>query len=390
MARILPDILRAYEAYIKPSDAAYIFHLWTAIGTIAGAAQRKIFMHTAHYDVLSNLYILLVSPPGRGKKTTALRTGKNILKQVEPKVNFATESSSPEGLIKLFTKIQNPAHQSLTLYSSELGTLMSTNASGMVDFLNDIYDGNPDWSRQTVAHDLQAITRPWLNLMAATTPKWLGDNLGLIAVEGGLVARLIIPYSEARILNNPFPEDTPELKEIRDAVIQDLSHVATLEFEFEFQGGRKGDARLWYDGWYQDERRFPEIADPRTASYYDRKHIHLLKVAMALSLSYKDDPEITLGDLQAALKLLDKTEPGMRKALSAVGKNEYATEMMYLQMQIRSKGFMSLRDIVIENLHAFKDRRKLDEALGQLLTMQKIRQKGTGFEWVGVAEAAEG
>lgn len=384
--RVLPDLLRAYAEFTSKSDSPQVFHLWIALGTVAGAAQRKVFGHTLYFDVHTNLYVILTSPPGRSKKGAALRVGKNFLKRVTPPVNFATESASPEGLVKLFTKINNPAHQSMSLYSMELGTLMSTRPGEMVDMLTDIYDGNPDWDRQTVAHDKQAITRPWLNLMAGTTPKWLGDKLGLIALEGGLVARCIFPYSEERLLNNPWPKQTTEFDTLGAAIVNDLCHIATLEGEFDFDGGETGDAYGWYDAWYRNEGgRFPKFDDPRTASYYDRKHIHLLKVAMALSLTYKDELLWTLQDLQRALRLLDTTEPGMHKALGAAGKNILAVETLRIGQHIRSKGSATYKEIFIATFHDLPEGKKsLDRALDELQTMGRVKKNGNMiYEWIG-------
>lgn len=407
MPRKLGNLLNAYGEFTAESDSPQVFHVWGALVAIAGAAQRKIFMHTKYFDVHTNLYVILVSPPGRAKKGAALRASKNFLKAVEPKVNFATESSSPEGIVKLLEKISNPAHQSLSLYSMEMGTLMSTRPAEMVDFLTDIYDGNPDWERQTMAHDRQTITRPWLNIMSGTTPKWLGDKLGLIALEGGLVARCIFPYSEERLLENAWPEPTPESDVIGQAIIEDLSHIATLDGEFHWpgeRGWRHSDTFRAYDAWYQDKpnmakalpedvqeaiwpkgwkSRFPMMDDPRTASYYDRKHIHLLKVAMALSLSYKDELVLTLDDIVRAKTLLDRTEPGMHKALGSAGKNPLAAETLRLAAQIANRQRISYRELLISNYHDL-GKKNLDEALDHLRAMGRIKQDGMNYSWQGV------
>jgi hypothetical protein len=386
MARQLKDLLAAYAQYTSKSDSPQVFHLWMALGTIAGVAQRKIFMHAQYFDVHTNLYVVLVSPPGRARKGAALRTAKNFLKRVEPKVNFATESSSPEGLIKLFTKINNPVHQSLSIFSMELGTLMSTRPAEMVDFVTDIYDCNPDWDRQTIAHDRQSISRPWLSLYAGTTPKWLGDKLGLIALEGGLVARTIFPYSEDRLLENSWPAPSVAMEALGDQIVADLSHVSRLEGEFIFDGGiPDGSAFRWYDKWYRDPGRFPRIEDPRTITYFDRKHIHLLKVAMALSLSYKDDLVLTVEDLERAKVLLDRTEPGMSRALGAAGKNLLAVETVRIAQQIRQLGVVTYRELLIKNFHD-TGKKNFDLILEDLYAMGRIAKDGNYLKWNGKEE----
>lgn len=383
MARRLKDLLKAYSEYTKESDSPEVFHLWVSLGTIAGAAQRKIFMRAKTFYVHSNMYVVLVSPPGRGHKGAALNTGKNFLRGVES-INFASESGSFEAMATAMSKITNPAHQSLTLFSMELGTLMSTNAGTMITFLTDIYDGNADWSRNTMANSLQLIKKPWLNIMAGTTPKWLGENIGLIALEGGLTARCIFPYSEARLLNNPWPDSDDYDEGLFQAITNDLAHIATLEGEFRWEGGKHGPARTFYDGWYRDAARFPPLDDPRTSTYYDRKHIHILKVAMALSLSYKDELVLTEEDIRRALALLDATEPGMKKALSSAGKNEWATDALRVLAQIRVKGQVSYRDLLVANFHNL-GKKNLDSILEELRVSGRIRYDGAAWVAAGVA-----
>lgn len=365
--RQLPDIMDAYAEYVADSESPEVFHMWVCIGTIAGAAQRKILMSTAYFDIHTNLYIILVSPPGVGKKTTALRIGKNMLKNVKPEVNFATEATSAGALIKAMSEISSVAHQSMTLFSSELGTLLANDAVSMVDFLTDIYDGNPDWHKQTLKRGSEKISHPWLNLLAGTTPQWLGDNLSSTAVEGGLVSRSIYPFSAELILRSSFPEETPRQTELRRQITNDLSRIATLEGTFRFDP----EARRFYDTWYLDKSRYPKLMDSRTAGYYSRKHIHVLKVAMALSLSYKDDLVLLKKDIEQARRLLDGTEVGMKQAFSAVGKNEYATDLERVLSQIRTKRSVSYGELLGANYNNL-GKRGLDIIIDELRYMGVI------------------
>lgn len=382
MPRVLQNWLGGYAEYTSESDSPEIFHVWCALGTVAGAAQRKIYMHTPHFDVHSNMYLALVSPPGRGKKTSALRAGKSLLRDVEPQVNFVSESGSMEGLVGTMSQITNPIHQSMTLYSMELGSIMATNPIQMVDFLTDIYDGNPDWSRQTVKHQLQTISRPWLNIMCGTTPKWLSERLGLLALEGGLIARTLLIYNDELKLDNPWPDDTPDKFLLKKELVNDLSHIATLSGEVKWAGGKDGDAYKRYDAWYRDRSRYPAISDSRTAGYYDRKHIHLLKIAMLISVSERDDLTVDIVDLERGFRLLDGIEAGMRLALNAVGRNERSGEAQAILAQLRVKGSMQYGELLAENFHNLKDGKQgLDRALEELRVMGDIKLEGSTVTW---------
>lgn len=364
MPRQLPDILKAYADYTSDSESPQIFHIWVALGTIAGAAQRKISMPASHFTVYTNMYIILVSPPGIGKKSTALRVGKNFLKGIQPKANFLTGSISAGKLIQRMSQISNPAHQSMTAYASELGTFLGIDPVNMVDFMTDIYDCEPDWDKQTLARDLEKLEHPWLNFMTGTTPQWLGENASATFVEGGFAARSIYPFSDENIVKEPFPEETPLQRELRPKIWNDLSVIATLDGTFKFSPSAKD----FYYNWYLDKKRFPAMMDHRLAGYYTRKHIHVLKVAMALSLSYKDELILDKEDIQRAITLLDGSEPGMRHAFSAVGKNEYATDLERVRAQIISRGRVTYSELLAANYHNL-GKRGLDNILEELRYM---------------------
>ncbi len=292
-------------------------------------------MEMDYYKVHSNQYIILVSPPGRSRKSTALRIGKNMLKGLVDygvESHFSTQASSVAALVQQFTKIQNKEHQSLTSFSSELGSLLGTKPAEMNDFLTDIYDCEPDWDKQTVARGLEKITAPWFNLLAATTPTWLGDNLPKTAVEGGFAARCVFVFEDTR-LRVAFPALTDEQRKIRKYLLHDLAMISKLHGQFSLSA----DARAYYQNWYDNEADKTEILNSKLVSYYDRKHVHVLKVAMSLSMAANDSMIIEQRDIESAKQVLEMVEPGMYKAFSAVGKNPNAVAMQNILGQLKKR-----------------------------------------------------
>jgi len=372
--RKLKNWLLSYGEYTSENEAPNSFHLWVGLGTIAGAARRRIMLQSAYFDVLTNLYVILVAPPGTARKTTALRIGQGIIKKV-PHIHFTTRAGSTAALIEQLASLPEKEHQSITAYSHELGTLFSTDAEAMTDFLTDIYDGNPDWDKQTRSKGLEKIPRPWLNMLGATTPKWLGDYLSETALEGGFVARCIFVYEDQRKLANPFPEINPAMLELKEKLVNDLTYISTLTGEFSFSD----EAKQFYRDWYLDTSRFDPAADNRTSGYYERKHIHVLKVAMALSLADKDELVLTKTDIEMALALLKQVEPGMSSAFSAVGKNTYATDLERIARQVHLAGDVGLSEANIHrsNYHAV-DRRTLVDIVSQLIAMGRIKLAKNG------------
>lgn len=369
--RKLRNWLQSYGDYTADNEAPESFHLWVGLGTIVGASRRNTYIQMQHFDVLSNMSIVLVAPPGTARKTTALKIGRNLLKEV-PGIHFTTKASSPAALIQQFASLPEKDQQSLTCISYELGTFFSQNAAEMVDLATDLWDGNPDWDKQTIARGVEKITKPWFNFQAGTTPQWLGDYLTATAVEGGWVARSLFIFEDRRKLANPIPRPRPELRTLRKDLINDLVQISTLHGEFAFSA----EAERVYTEWYLDESRFPKYIDSRVSGYYERKHSHVLKTAMALALAERDELILEAVDINAALQLLKQIEPGYHRSFSAVGKNIHATDTERILSQVFASGEAGLPKsaIVAKNYHAMP-MRDLEDAITQLEIMQVIRKR---------------
>lgn len=334
--------------------------------------QRKLYMDAGYFQVHSNMYVVLVAPPGRSRKTTALMIGKRVLKSVldyGQEINFSTQASSVAALVKQMAAIQNKDHQSLTAISLELGSLLGSKSTEMVDFLVDIFDCNPDWDKQTVSRGMEKIENPWLNLIAATTTQWMGDNMSSTIVEGGFVGRTIFVFADVR-KRIAFPELTDEQKKLRVALAHDLAHIASLKGQFTFDPAAREAFRYWYEEVREDELNL----DPRLAGYYERKHIYVLKLAMCLRIAEKDSLILQEMDIATALDYLRLTEPGMHRAFSAVGKNIHSTELMRIKEQIeRSTKGMTFKQVLAANIHS-ADMQTIEGLLGSLVHMGEIIQ----------------
>jgi hypothetical protein len=381
------DFLAAFLDLTAKLESPLGYLQWSGLATVAGASQRKIYMESTAFFAFTNMYIVLVGPPG-SKKSTAIRAGRKLLKKI-PTINMSGDAPSVVGLMKDFADIPQKDHQSLNAFISEFSSLFENATETMTGFLTAIYDGDPDYTKRTRVGGKEHIPFPWLNMIAGTTPTWLGDNLQKSAVEGGLVARTLYIFSDEIILQSPFPRYNAKLRQLEEYLIHDLAHIANLQGEFEFEGGEGdtdgsggGEAWRWYFEWYMDRARFPRVSDNRTAGYYVRKPIHLLKVAMSISLSKGDSLRLSLEDLQIALAFLDRIEPGMSRAFSAVGGNVYATEIERVERILRQAGVdgLSYADLVAATYHNM-EQRQLDATLTTLRTMGRIAgQNSLGYK----------
>lgn len=382
MPRQLDDWLYAYEQFTRGTESPDSFHLWTGIATIAAAAQRKIYLEYGHNTVHSNFFLVLVGPSGGPRKSSAMNVGRRLLKRLDEygiKIHMAPKKATSAALISRMSLIKDAPHQSITAFASELGTLLGANSTDITDILTDLWDCDPDFDKDTVSRGAEKITAPWINVIGATTPTWLGENLPKTAAEGGFVSRGLYVYAEDKPRRVARPIITDEQHEIGRLLVADLAEISRLEgpFQFSESGG------TYFDEWYNDASNFRPKYGNRMETYYERKHIHVLKTAMALSLSSGDSLLLEPAQLSTAIDLVEDLERTMALSFQGVGKNPLSMEQQQIKNQIAKAGTFGLpyKVLIGSNIHRIK-KPEIDEILSTLLIIGEIGRDDNGAYFV--------
>lgn len=368
-SRSLPNWIEAYLAYTASNEAPEEFHLWMALTTIAGVLRRNVSFDMGYFTVYPNLFTVLVSPPGRCKKSTAMRISREFLRKVDG-INFTSDSISRERLIQDLSQCLKDDQSPMTAYSSEFASLLTTSGMDMVVFLTDIYDSPSEWSHKTKMGGTQKIIAPYLNLAGGTTPDWIARSLPLDTVGIGLTSRVLFVYQDTPRIRPWRPKLTTEQIKLGELLAYDLRLISTLQGQFEFTV----DAEHLYDEWYKARLDNPNTSgDPRLNGYFERKPVHVLKVAMIIAASRHDNLQITVEDLGLAWGLLEKTEARMPKVFAAVGKNALAFDLVQIIDAVAAGGAQGIteRELMQRFVHNVR-REEMAEILATLIQMDRI------------------
>jgi DNA replicative helicase MCM subunit Mcm2 (Cdc46/Mcm family) len=273
--------------------------------------ERKVFIKAFKRLLYPNLYVLLVGGPGVGK-TDAIRGAFEFWDTI-PQIHQAPSNVSRASLVDSLAKAERALllpnelikFNHLNVASDELGVFLSQYESSFMSTLNKLYDGTIyTEEKRSMKNDIK-IEKPLLNLIAGTTPAWLGGNLPETAWAEGFSSRLLLVYSGERIKIDPFAGDA------RDAILfdklqGDFKTIHNLIGKLEWAP----DVVEAFKAWYMLD--CPPIPDhPKLEHYLPRRHIHFLKLCIIQSVSRSNDLVIRMVDYQAAMEMLLITEGTM-------------------------------------------------------------------------------
>lgn len=381
MPRLLKDWLPAFMAYTEGMEAPRIMHFWAGVSAIAGALRRKVWIDMKRFKWYPSFYITFVADPGIVSKTTTMDLSMDLLRKV-PEITFGPDAVTWQALAGEFVKA-NTSFQfegayhpmsPLTLASGEWGNLVDPMNKDMINFLITMWDGRSTFDKVTKGSGNDAIECPWINMIACTTPHWIADNMPAAAVGGGFTSRCIFVFAEAKEKLVALPDEnvSKDYDERQAALIADLEHISlNLVGPYHIPE----EARIWIRAWYEIlwENKKEDLDDEQFKGYRARKQTHMMKLAMVMAASRKDELVIDLEDFVAADKFLRLAEKDMQKVFSRIGRTEESLQAERLINFIRIHGKVSYAK-ALEHVHRyFPDAREFEGILGGIIKMGAAR-----------------
>lgn len=331
-ARKHPDWIKAYLEHTKMSEAPSKFHYWTAVATIAGALERKVWIDQGFFEWLPNFYIIFVSPPGIVSKSTTASIGMSLLSRL-PSVRFGPQSLTWQALTKSMSdnvrSIELPGDvvmpmSAVTIAASELGSLIDMKDRAMIDVLVDLWDGKKGaWQRATKTAGEDKILNPFINIIGCTTPAWISDNFGKYTLGGGFTSRTIFVYACEKRRLEAYPGSVvgSGFQERISDLVHDLERINTLCGEYKLTEEAMVWGREWYEKVYAQYRNIDPY-DSGATSFVARKQTHLHKLGMVIAAARRDKLVIEAEDLHHADLAIQSVEMDLPEVFGRIAERD--------------------------------------------------------------------
>jgi len=337
MRQIKDSLIDEYLRYTAGQESPELFHVWVMLVMIASVLERDVYLNRAYYKIFPNLYVILVAGTAKCHKSVSINMGVNgVLPELDDPPKVFAQKITNERLIQFLSnqaevesdvvedRVQFTA--SGLIAATELSTFLGRTAmdSGIITTLTDLYDSPDEWRYETKTAGTNVLQNTCINMIGASTGKWLRTAIPSEAVGGGFISRSIFVYQDQPKRLIPFPEDEiPEdISTIRERIINDLNHINQLEGEMKLTP----EAKHWYTEWYEKDAE--RTAQHHESNFFTRWSESILKVAMLLSVSERDDLVITVPDFKKADLILEQVRASISPVIDTmtIEDSEMATQ----------------------------------------------------------------
>jgi hypothetical protein len=270
-------------------------------------------------------------------------------------------------------------HSSLTIYSQELTVFLGYDNKQLIGDLTDWYDCRDHWTYDTKHQGQDAIVNIWVNLFGATTPSLLQTTLPPDAISGGLTSRMIFVYAPRKGKVEPRPTYRDEMYAM---LSHDLEQISMISGTYKLSNA----CVELYEAWYVHEDSNPPFDDERLSGYLERRSNHVLKLAMIIGASERNDLVLEPRHFERAKAILTGAEEHMLQVFKGIGKSNIAALVARMQSIVAAKGTISYAELVNRFLHD-ADNWHIDKALLQMTSAGMIKQVHEGqrvlIKWTG-------
>lgn len=335
-----------YLDYTAKQESPEVFNYWVGVTTIASVLQKRVWIDRGDDGIVyykshpGSFYTMLVSPPGIGHKSTAIRLGFQLMKSVG--VKYVKDKGSTEDIIRKVGNIgamsagpgntisNQPPDAIATIISPELSNLISKAkyAEQLTSFLIQAFDNEPTFEFNVGSNPV-TLYNPTVTGLFGTNPEAIAKSLPSQAQEDGFLSRVIIVYynkstaDKSKIPNSLMgiykeakdQEYIEERKKLKEKLVSGLIEIKKLSGRVTFTPKAVDFVDHWYTKWSQTPFHY-------VSGYESRRLDYMLKIATIIRAARHYDITIDLPDIEEADLRLREVEPKFQFALAFVGQSE--------------------------------------------------------------------
>ena len=386
-----------YLDYVGQTEAPIFYHRWSCLSMVGAYLGRQFSFSHGHFNLHTNLYVMLIGDPGT-RKSTAIKLAKKILIQAGYETISADKTSKEKFMLDLAGEVEelpgggknknqlvdtllddnygwegledeNAAHE-MYIACDEFNDFIGLGNLEFVSLLGNLWDFDGVFKNRIKTGKSVSINNPTVSILGGNTATSFANAFPPETLGQGFFSRLLLIHGESTGKLITFPKMPP--MEATAEMVTALQKIKTI---CTGKATLTPEAEEAIDGIYKS---YKPLEDQRFKFYASRRLTHLLKLTLIIAATHYSK-EITKDHVIEANTILTHTETYMSKALGEFGRAR-GSDITHKIMSILSSATMPMS---ISDLwpHLASDLDKLSDLGAQvhkLLAADKIQNVGSG------------
>jgi DNA-binding transcriptional ArsR family regulator len=301
-------------------EAPQPYWFWSALASIS-AVSKNFYLDRFAYKLYPNIYVLLVGKSAN-RKGPPVSLASSIVEECSY-TRVVSGMNTIQSVIEVVAKAKTLENGNMItdgscfLISDEQSNIISDDPQAQT-LLTQLYDTgyHKKFEKSTVSGGSIKIKQPYFVMLGATAPSHLPEYIQSRSVTGGYIGRTMIVNADKRALLNSLMEK-PKVGLDPGKLVKRLKEIIALSKKPEDgQFLISDEGKKIYDEWYYPYNNNIEagtvVDDTGTSG---RLGDHVLKIAMLLALSYKNELLLSGEDITLAIETCTQSTTSARKIM---------------------------------------------------------------------------
>ncbi len=378
------SFLQNYLSYVGDTEAPIFYHRWAAISMVGAYLGRQYSFSLGHFELYTNMYIMLIGDPGT-RKSTAIKIAKKIITAAgydkissdkTSKEKFMLDLAGIEGDGKTTSNTKQSVNDILDsnlwgndetigedsemyIACDEFNDFIGLGNIEFISLLGNFWDYNGVFKNRIKNGPSVNILNPTISILGGNTSTSFANAFPPDTLGQGFFSRLLLIHGESTGKRITFPE-----LPTGDETSKIINALQRIKITCQGQAVLSPESKLLLNKIYLTTT---PMQDVRFISYSNRRFTHLLKLCLIISACHYSTT-IETWHVVEANTLLTHTENLMPKALGSFGKarNSDITHKIMAVLNNSTKA-LGIKDLWP---HLISDLEKVDDLVNQLRNLQ--------------------
>jgi hypothetical protein len=374
------SFLQDYKIVSSDNQSPAIYHQWAAMNLLAGVTGRKVWVDQSKFQIYTNMYIFLVGAAGI-TKSFAKDMAQAMLSSFAKEIPMSSDSMTKQSLSQFMGEKDSPCklaymvpgdveprfYRHLNLFCDELINFLNAGEpTQMIPFLTEAYRAHEVGTKtKNQGHDI--VTNPYINILGCLTTETMMSLKKANLIDTGFTRRCVFAYSR-----NPGPpvailETSKAQKDAWVRCVDALGRIQKMAGPFKWE-----EIHGVYTAWY-DENYYRTVNESSMVmqNWFRTKPEYLLKVAMLIALSEREELRLSKADFEAAREYLDPVDESLRLLFSSSGPNPMSQLSADVERKIKENPLITYKTLLV-SFYSQLQAKQLDEILTDLEQMEKV------------------
>jgi len=322
--------LEWYSQYTAKTESPLSYHVFCSLCILGAACGRRLWKPKGFFNIYPNYCVLLIGPPARVAKTSAIEVAKGFIENA-CLCPIMADKPTPEAICQAVK--ETGGHQFVFAPEASVFFGRQKYNEGLTTLMLRLLDSPAKFEIRTMGRGSEIVENIAFTVLGGSTLSLLATATPDAVTSSGFLSRFVIVVENDS--EREFDEPAKGEKALEGKLYETIERMKSFSGEVDYTPA----AQTWFKEWYHARKqKTREIESDAMAESLSRFTVHLERTAILIHLAEHDDMHVCEQCFSVADGLLDYVERRLPSAIIAVDRMGRTQDVDFIFEKLKKLG----------------------------------------------------